>query len=53
MPIFLKIVKYAHLQYVHFFEKMGIFQYRNMPKKITYAPHTSLARAVASLAGVV
>ena len=36
MPIFLKILEYAHLQYAHFFQKMGIFQFWNMPKKITY-----------------
>ena len=36
MPIFLKIHKYAHLWYAHFFQKMGIFQNQNMPKKKTY-----------------
>ena len=33
IPIFKKYWKYTHLQYTHFFEKMGIFQNRNIPKK--------------------
>ena len=33
LPIFKKYWKYTHLQYTHFFEKMGIFQNINIPKK--------------------
>ena len=33
IPIFKKYWKYTHLQYTHFFEKMGIFQKTNIPKK--------------------
>ena len=48
MPIFLKILKYAHLQYAHFFEKMGIFQYRNMPKKTTYGSRADAQQGTCS-----
>ena len=39
IPIFLEIWKYTYLQYTYYFEKIGIFQNRNIPKKKPM-PHT-------------
>ena len=37
IPIFSRYWKYTHLQYTHYFEKMGIFQNFHIPKKKTNA----------------
>ena len=38
IPIFSRYWKYTHLQYTHYFEKMGIFQNFHIPEKKNNGP---------------